>query len=110
MAQIKCQRAEMKLQLVGHADDAKSRRVDAERGRAPPALRPLSVFWLWQWRDSFIESLHFAHAVSTVCCLPFLGQLARARRISISVWLLFCAFAYAINLARAATAKGSEAK
>lgn len=71
MAQIKCQRAEMKLQLVGHADDAKSRRVDAERGRNLPLspLPPLSVFWLWQWRDSFIESLHFAHAVSTVCCL-----------------------------------------
>lgn len=34
----------MKLQLVGHADDAKSRRVDAERGRAPPALRPPPSF------------------------------------------------------------------
>lgn len=31
----------MKLQLVGHADDAKSRRVDAERGGKPfyPLLR-----------------------------------------------------------------------
>lgn len=78
MAQIKRQRAEMKLQLVGHADDAKSRRVDAERGRAslppPSPLLPFSVYWLWQWRDSFIESLHFAHAVSTVCCLYFLGN------------------------------------
>lgn len=36
MAQIKCQQAEMKLQLVGHADDAKSQRVDAERGRGKP--------------------------------------------------------------------------
>lgn len=66
MAQIKCQQAEMKLQLVGHADDAKSRRVDAERGGGNP-FYPGSPCW----RDSFIESLHFTHAVSTV--LPFLA-------------------------------------
>lgn len=56
-----------------------------------------------------------------VCILPTLFLLfvafifwatSAARRISISIsaWLSFYAFAYAINLARAATAKGYQSK
>lgn len=107
MAQIKCQQAEMKLQLVGHADDAKSRRVDAERGRGNPFQQPPPTALagllarLVYWKFAFYPRCFH--------CVAFFGNYTRIS-ISISAWLLFCAFAYAIKFGEGSNSYGYKAR
>lgn len=63
----------------------------------------------WMWPDSFIESLHFAHAVSTVLLFWQLQRTRTRISISISAWLLFCAFAYAIKFGAGSNSYGCKA-